>query len=152
MRGAASIADTCDPVVLRSWPAYAAGAAERGVRAVAAVPLAVGDSALGVLAGFVSFPVDFGAEHLARLGAAAAGATTAVLDASSADEAELGDARDAGLVHARVHQAVGMVAARYCLSTIDALALLRARSFAGNVALDVVATDVMAGRDLVMRT
>jgi len=68
VRGAAVIRDLTDPVVGRHWPAYSTGAAERGVVAAAAVPLAVGSSVLGVLAGFSSRPIDIGAEHLARLG------------------------------------------------------------------------------------
>ena len=52
VRGAASIRDLTDPVVGRHWPAYAAGASERGVLAAAAVPLSVGSAVLGVLAGF----------------------------------------------------------------------------------------------------
>lgn len=156
VRGAAVIRDVTDPVVGRHWPAYATGAAERGVVAAAAVPLAVGSSVLGVLAGFSTRAIDLGAEHLARLGAAAARATTSVLDACSMAEAELeaglGDEDSAGLVQARVHQAVGMVAARYDVSTVDALALLRARSFAANVSLDVVSADVVAGRDIAVRS
>jgi hypothetical protein len=154
VRGAASVRDLADPTVGRHWPAYAAGAAERQVRAAAAVPLAVGSSVLGVLAGFASTPVEFGADQLAFLGAAALRATTSVLDACSMAEAERIDDDDqgAGLVQARVHQAVGMVAARYAVEIDDALALLRARSFAANVSLDVVAADVVAGRDIVVRS
>ena len=154
VRGAASIRDLTDPVVGRHWPAYAAGASERGVLAAAAVPLSVGSAVLGVLAGFATRPVEFAADDLARLGAAAARATTTVLDACSMAEAESDDEDDddAGLVHARVHQAVGMLAARYAVSIADGMALLRARSFAAAVGLDAVAADVVAGRDVVVRS
>lgn len=149
-RGAAAVRDTGDPVVMRSWPAYVAGASEQGVRGAAAVPLAVGGAALGVLAAFSSAPIEVDADDLSRLGAAAARATTVVLDACSSSEADPASSAGA-LVNARLHQAAGMVAARYELVVDDALALLRARAFAGNVSLDVVATDVVAGRDVVVR-
>jgi hypothetical protein len=112
------------------WSRYSAAVAELGVRSVAAAPLCLRGRCLGVLAAFN--PPDHTAGT--TVGGVAAALAGTILVASSM---RLVDDRMV------VHQATGMIAARLGCPIGDALAMLRARAFAANEAIGVLARRVV---------
>lgn len=130
------------------WPAYAGAAATAGVCAVFAVPLEIGAIRLGVLyltrgtAG--PLPPDglADAQGLAQL------ATVALLEQQQDGPAPVaGTSKTHGWAHRTVvHQATGMVSAQLGVGLADALARLRARSFAQERSIYDVSLDVVERR------
>lgn len=125
---------------VRTWPLFAEAALRAtGPLTLAAIPVPVGGDVLGVLSayrtglGHPAPPAEL-ATHLAT----AVGATLLrELDVDRAEAAGVWAGR------AEVHQATGFLVARLGLSPDDALALLRARAYAADVALVEVARQVL---------
>ena len=135
------------------WPVYASAAAEQGVRAVFAFPLAVGDACLGALDVYHVRTGPMSPPALAGAATFAAYATAALLTGQ-----ELADPDHAppGLDHVfasrfEVHQAQGMLTVQLGVGLEEALARLRAHAFAQGRSLVEVARDVLAGTLVIER-
>ncbi|MGC7096054.1 GAF and ANTAR domain-containing protein [Amycolatopsis lurida] len=126
------------------WPAFAPLAIEAGARGLFALPMCVGSVSLGVLALYRRAPGMLDPVALRNALAFAGLARDMLLD----EQAGLPGTGDPELPphSAPVHQATGMIAARLNLGMAEALALLRARAFAGDRSLVDLAGDVVAGR------
>ncbi|MFH8489541.1 GAF and ANTAR domain-containing protein [Streptomyces longisporoflavus] len=127
----------------RRWPGYGAGLAALGLHAVAALPLNASSDCIGVLTIFDP------AAALARSG------RFREVAAALADGVLIGPDADPGLyggtdLRAVVHQASGVLSEQSGSSVDDALALIKARSFALGVPLETVARRVISG-DLKLR-
>jgi len=134
------------PAVHRRWPHYGAAVAEFGVRAVVATPLTLPTACLGALCGFDSRPslhdgvadsADVVADvltHRVLLTSVAAAADEDVPRLPLFDEADY---------QAIVHQAVGMVSVQCDCDLDDALAMLRARSFADGQPVTRIAAQIV---------
>lgn len=120
------------------WPRFAPAVARYGVRSVAAEPLSAGASCLGVLTVFD--PPDEVAVSLATV--ADALVHTALLAPESADPLDVPLLADADH-HDVLHQASGMVAEQLGCDVADGAAMLRARAFATDTALGVLADEVV---------
>src|SRR5579875_2209894 len=137
------------PEIHRRWRVYGPGVAELSVRSVASVPLALGGACLGALTLLNPRP---GAAAPDGPGAGGPGAGVIGQMGEVLGHALLGlyAGEESALVGAAlrpaVHQAAGMFAARYDCSVDDALALIRARAFAEDRAMEEVATDILRGR------
>lgn len=128
------------------WPAYAAAAAGAGTRAVFAVPLQIGAIRLGVL--YLTRPTagPLPGDGLADAQGLAQLATVLLLEQQQ-DGPAPGASKTPGWVHRTVvHQATGMVAAQLDVELTDALARLRARSFALERSIYDVSLDVVERR------
>ncbi|GGV45464.1 hypothetical protein GCM10010277_36380 [Streptomyces longisporoflavus] len=122
----------------RRWPGYGSGLAALGLRAVAALPLNASSDCIGVLTVFDP------AAALARSG------RFREVAAALADGVLIGPDADPGLyggtdLRAVVHQASGVLSEQSGSSVDDALALIKARSFALGVPLETVARRVISG-------
>ena len=129
------------------WPVYASAAAEHGVRAVFAFPLAVGDGCLGALDVYRSRTGSLSATALAGAETFAAYATATLLEGQERADPEH---TPPGLDHVfatrfEVHQAQGMLTVQLGVDLDEALARLRAHAFAHGRSLVEVAHDVLAG-------
>ncbi|MFI5046774.1 MAG: GAF domain-containing protein [Acidimicrobiia bacterium] len=130
------------------WTAYAPAAAEQGVGAVFAFPLRTGGVRLGALDVYrhLSGPLDRAqttdAVELADL------ATMAMLFLQpGAASHEVQSGREiAGGIHARVHQAAGMISEQLDVTVGEALARLRAYAYAAHEPVDGIAREVIARR------
>lgn len=129
-----------------SWPGFTAGALEAGVRAVFAFPLQAGGSRVGVLDLNRSTPGDLSSADLLIAITYADAATALLLRLQS----QSGPGRVPSVVklavaeRAEVHHATGMIAVQLDIDLSSALAMLRARAFAAERAIDDVARDVVA--------
>jgi hypothetical protein len=129
------------------WPAYASAAAEHGVRAVFAFPLAVGDGCLGALDVYRSSTGPLSPPALAGAVTFAAYATATLLKGQEQADP---DHTPPGLDHVfatrfEVHQAQGMLTVQLGVGLDEALARLRAHAFAQGRSLVEVARAVLAG-------
>jgi hypothetical protein len=119
------------------WTQYSPAVAELGVRSVAAAPLCLHSTCLGVLTAYdppgetTGATVNHIAEALVSTVLRTAGENSAGTEWLHADDRLL------------VHQATGMIAERLHCPTTDALALLRARAFAENEAVGALACRVV---------
>jgi len=115
------------------WKQYSPAVTELGVRSVAAAPLCLHGRCLGVLTAFdpPGDPTDLAVDGLARA------MVDTVLVAGTRKSLMPADDRKV------VHQATGMIAARLRCAVVDALAVLRARAFAENEAIGVLARRVV---------
>ncbi|HWD81275.1 MAG TPA: GAF and ANTAR domain-containing protein [Kribbella sp.] len=132
----------------RRWPAFAAGATERGIGAAFAFPIGVGAARVGVLTVYRRERGPLSADLLQdALVYADAVLVLALDDRSGIDVgADQVIAAAFSVRRAEVHQAVGVVAAQLTVSITDALARLRAHAYSSGQSLQVVATEIMAGR------
>jgi hypothetical protein len=133
------------PAVRRRWPQYGAAVAELGVRAVVATPLALPRVCLGALCGFDSRSslhdgVVASADKLAD-----ALTHTVLLTARAADGIPRLPLFEEADYQAVVHQAVGVVSVQCDCDLDDALAMLRARSFADGQPVAVIAARIVDG-------
>jgi len=112
------------------WAQYTRALTELGFRSVTAAPLCLGRTCVGVLTAFN--PADDTAAVTTRVAGA-------VFHKVLATDATLVSADDRNVVH----QATGMIAARLRCPIDDALAMLRARAFAENEAIGVLARRVV---------
>jgi GAF domain-containing protein len=117
------------------WPAFADSAHGVGLRAVFAFPLRVGGIRLGVLDLYRASTGMLAASDLADALAFADAATLLLmhLDADGLDD------------RAEVHQATGVVSVQAGVDLATALSLLRARAFAEQRAIRLLAQDVLDG-------
>jgi hypothetical protein len=135
------------------WPVYASAAAEQGVRAVFAFPLAVGGACLGVLDVYRSYTGPLSPPALAGAVTFAAYATATLLTGQQQADA---DQTPPGLDHVfatrfEVHQAQGMLTVQLGVGLEEALARLRAHAFAHGRSLVDVARGVLAGTLVIER-
>lgn len=139
--------DLADPAVLR-WPVFAKAGIDAGLRAVFAFPMRVGAIRLGVLALYRDRPGELDPDEYALglvLADVATHVTLGLQAGAPADGLHELLAREPA--HwAEIHQATGMTAAQLGITLDDAFVRLRARSFAGDVPLRVLAADVVARR------
>lgn len=141
------VSDMSDPARTAHWPVYAAAVVKQThVLAVFALPLQWGSANLGVLDLYRHSPGPLSRSEL-RSAVSAADTAAAMLrlglHAETADE-QAWDRSWGNRVE--IHQAIGMVVARLRLSPDDALARLRAHSFAVDRLLPDVAADIVARR------
>jgi len=134
-------------VDVQRWPAFMSVAAQAGIRAVFAFPLAVGAIRVGALDLYRRQPGELGGEQLAGalLAADAAAIALLSLDADGPDmfNRDTGQRAD---YHLDVHRATGMVQEQLGISTADALLRLRAKAFADDRPIAEVAADVIHRR------
>jgi GAF domain-containing protein len=129
------------------WPRFTPALADAGIRSVYAIPLQVGAVRLGVLVLYRDQPGFLEGEGLASALLVADLVTNQVLDiqAGVASDAlawglEVDDYR------AVVHQATGMISAQLDCAMSEALVRLRAKAFASEQPIELVAADVVAGQ------
>jgi GAF domain-containing protein len=129
------------------WPAFMSAAADAGIRAVFAFPLAVGAVRVGALDLYRTEAGELSAEQLAGalLAADAAAIALLSLDVDAADTFS-GNSADGADYHLDVHRATGMVQEQLGVPTADALLRLRAKAFADDRPISDVAADVIARR------
>ncbi|MEV6499740.1 GAF domain-containing protein [Streptomyces prunicolor] len=126
------------PAIETRWPGYGRALTSLGITSVAAVPLGTAAGCIGALAVFDPRPVLAGPADLA---AVAEALTRIVLLGPDADPDLYG-----GTDHrATVQQAAGMLSARLGCPVVDALALIKARAFAGELSLDAVSRRILRG-------
>ncbi len=155
---------------IRRWPVFAARASAGGVRAAFAFPMRIGAINLGVLSLYRRAPGPLEDEDISaalRLAGAAAYAALALFTVpggagdfaadgtapgrsapNGATGDQIGDqwpdADDVGLHRAEVHQASGMLMIQLSVPIEEALARMRAHSFAEGIPLREVARTVVA--------
>jgi hypothetical protein len=134
---------------VRRWPGFTTGALETGVSAVFAVPLQVGGIRVGVLDMHRDEVGGLGSAGLLEAFAFAEAATEVLLHLqamrnSVAEMDLLLNGSSGG--RAVVHQATGMVSVQLSVSLSEALARLRARSFAQERPITELARDVVERR------
>jgi GAF domain-containing protein len=124
------------------WPAFCAGASEASIRAVFAFPLRVGGIRLGVLDLYRDRPGGLSDTDLAEALSFADAATAVLLDlqAHGARSGSIPMIED----RAEVHQATGMISVQAGVTLVQALVLLRARSFADDSPINSLARDVVS--------
>lgn len=126
-----------------AWPGFALAAAERGIGAVYAVPLAVGAIRLGTLESFAADAHHLTQQQIGLLLIFAEIATELVLDAhDGAPPPELMHALDR---RAEIAQAQGMTMIDLDVDLPAALAALRAHAFAEGLSLLDLSRRVIAG-------
>jgi hypothetical protein len=133
------------------WPGYSAGAVERGVLGAFAFPLQIGAALLGVLDIYRARTGPLSGEELANSLAFAEIATRTLLDGQEAagegaTPRGVEDVLEPGVV---VFQAQGMAMIQLGVSLIEAIARLRAYTYAMDRTLGDVARDIV-GRRLVL--
>ena len=130
------------------WPGFVAGACDRGVGAVFAFPLHAGVIQLGVLELYRTVAGPLQTEALGDALIFADLALQLLLDSSAGLVDDPGYRPIDGVASGRdaVHQATGMIAVQLGVDMAEALARLRAHTFAGAASLSEVAADVVAHR------
>jgi hypothetical protein len=138
--------DLAGPAVVR-WPAFAQAGVEAGVRAVFAFPLHLGAVGIGVLVLYGNRAGALSADELAYGLVLADIATQVILGLQAG--------APAGTLHellakepphwASIHQATGMVAVQLGVPLDEAFVRLRAHAFARQLALELVARDIVDG-------
>jgi hypothetical protein len=129
------------------WPGYSSAAAEHGVRAVFAFPLAVGRSCLGALDVYRTHPGPLSSRSLATASIFADYATTTLLTGQQqAGPGQAPPGLDEVLASRfELHQAQGMLTVQLGVGLEEAMVRLRAHAFAQGRSLAAVARDVLAG-------
>ncbi len=135
-----------DDLAVERWPAFMAGAAAAGVRAVFAFPLRIGAITVGALDLYRSTPGDLTSEQLRAALIASDAAALAVMRAEFQPFPPLEDLEQPTMYQAQVHQATGMVQVQLSVTTEEAFLLLRARAFATGRPLSDIAQDVVDRR------
>jgi hypothetical protein len=137
-----------DSTASERWPAFVDLAVSSGLGAVFAFPLAASGAAIGVLTLYQDT-----AGTLSRAqhddGAMMAEVLTATLwslQDAAPDGVLAAELDDAVAYRAQIYQASGMVAIQLGVSTNDALSLIRAYSFAHDLPVDKVATEIVEHR------
>ncbi|MEU8416953.1 GAF and ANTAR domain-containing protein [Amycolatopsis japonica] len=141
--------DLTDPEQIADWPVFAGEAAERGIAAVFAYPILIGSRPVAVLTLYRGCPgaLSPAGHHLAELHAAMA---ATLLGQAGHDPTVTGDGDEVAMLTPQVsvvHQAVGMVMARYGLSADQAMAHLRAMAYTCQRPVDELARHLMETRD-----
>ena len=136
--------DLGSPSTIR-WPAFNAGALRTEARAAFGYPLQIGTARIGALNLYASRPGPLtSAQHHDALVLADV-ATHAVLSATSS-ESLARELLDIGMNQLEVHQATGMISVQLSVSIADALARLRAHTYAADRSISSVAHDIVARR------
>ncbi len=125
------------------WPAFASEAHDLGVRAVFALPLRVGGTAIGAADLYRREPGPLDERALARALTVADAVTSTLLDGGRSDTT-FGD--EAPLLNLDVHRAAGMIMVQLDVSIDEALVRLRSTAFAHGVPVERLAKDVIDGR------
>jgi len=130
------------------WPAFTPPAMRAGVRAIFGFPLQAGSVQLGALDIYNDHPGDLRPDQLAEAVNLASVVTRKVLDlqAEAAPGSLASELATLETLRAPVHQASGMISARFEISVDAALLRLRAHAFAVERPINDVARDVVAGR------
>jgi hypothetical protein len=130
------------------WPAYAPEAYERGIRAVYAFPLQIGDACVGALDVYRdrAAPASSDAISVAQTFARIALTMLVGDDPLSAADAGVAALDDMLVPVLEVYQAQGMVMVDLGVSLAEALVRLRAHAFVEGRPVADVARDVVAGR------
>lgn len=125
------------------WPHFARAAFDLGVRSVIAVPLVLSGARVGAVTIYSDDPL-----HVAAATIRLVPVLSEVLLRLVLDDEEAGTTHALGPIAfpASVHQVTGMIAVRHGIGVEDALALLRARAFADDLALSELADLVVDGR------
>lgn len=128
------------------WPAFQEGAERLGLRAVAAVPMELGEWCVGVLSLYAAEPREWPEEDVAAATALADMATGYLVNASKLRQQEqlaeqLQTALDTRVV---IEQAKGMVAAAEGITVDEAFARLRRYARDRNLVLRAVAQQVVS--------
>lgn len=150
--GVVLVPDLGAGAAVRRWPVFAPAATALGVRALFALPVAVGAARIGVLAVYRRDPGDLGADRLATALAFADAVLVLVLDerGSVGGGAGRGPGQQRGEVlperRAEVHQAAGMVSVQLGVDVEEALIRLRAYAYVHDRRLSEVAADVVGRR------
>jgi hypothetical protein len=128
------------------WPAFLAGVASAGVRAVFAIPLRIGLISLGAMDLYRDRPGPLRDGELGGALLAAEAAGLALLSLQTSDDGGLRVDDDGKAFQSQVHQATGMVMVQAGVTIEQAFLLLRARAFASGRPLSAVAADVVGRR------
>jgi hypothetical protein len=146
--GPALAADLTASECLARWPVFAPAAAQAGIGAVFALPLQVGAIRLGVLDLYRTRPGELHGGQLADALLLADTACALLLDAAQRDRPGPNGhgPEQAGLQHAEVHQATGMITVQLGVTVAVALVRLRAYAYAHDRRLRDVARDVVGRR------
>lgn len=128
------------------WPAFTPPAVSAGVRAIFGFPLRVGSVKLGALDFYNDHPGDLRANQIAEAVNLADVVTRKVLDlqASADPEALAPELATPEALRAQVHQASGMLSARFGISPDAAMLRLRAHAFSTERPINDVARDVVS--------
>lgn len=136
-----------DTAAARRWPGYVPAMREHDIRAVFAFPLQVGAGCLGALDVFRSAPGSLTPQQLRRALLFADTAMSILLDAQDkAEDDTVGGFEDQIVHDATLFQAQGMVMAQLGVSITEAMVRIRAHTFAENLNVLDVATDIVHGR------
>jgi hypothetical protein len=143
-RAPVMVGDLTDPTegVHTRWPAFTDEAVDLGIRAVFALPLALGSVSLGSLDFYRALPGGLAAVELRRALAVADLLCAALLDGGNSSLAEFGRIRH----RAAVHQAAGMISVQLDVTIEEALVVLRSTAYAEATPISELANDVVAGR------
>ncbi len=129
------------------WPLFTRAITHAGIRSLYALPLQLGAIKLGVLVLYRDQPGVMEGEALSAALLVAELVTNQVLDMQAGALSEsLAWGIEVDDYRAVVHQATGMISAQLDCPIGEALARLRARSFAIEQPIDQVAADVVTGR------
>jgi hypothetical protein len=144
--GAPVLVGDLDSAAHRQWPSFTNGAAEAGVRAVFAFPLAIGAIRVGALDLYRDAAGELTPAQLATALRAADAAAVSLLRSDGWSGTLVDDARERSSYRLVVHQAAGMVMVQLDTSIEDALVKLRAHAYAHDLSINDVAADVVARR------
>lgn len=130
------------------WPVFAPAAAQRGVRAMFAVPIVSGAVSLGVIDLYRTRSGTLTGDQLDSAFAYADAALVLALEGGNGEGAPAKETIDELFTERRVevHQATGMISVQLGLNVTDALARLRAHAYATDSRLSDVAAEVVARR------
>ncbi|WP_157674698.1 GAF and ANTAR domain-containing protein [Agrococcus jejuensis] len=126
------------------WPALRDGCLALGSGALFAFPLAFGGMRIGAVTTYAVVPRTLDADQVARLAERSRSASMLLL-LDTVREAERETSQNPRS-RRTVHQATGMVLARFGLTPPDALALLQAHAFSVGSSVTQVAADIVEGR------
>jgi hypothetical protein len=130
------------------WPTFTPPALAAGVQAIFGFPLRVGPIRLGALDVYNDRPGDLRADQVAEAVHLAEVVTRRVLElqAGADSDSPADELASPESLRAHVHQASGMLSARYDISVDAALLRLRAHAYATERPINDVARDVVARR------
>lgn len=127
------------------WPLFAEAVDALDVRSVFAFPLTFAGLSIGAVDLYARVPVTLDDAVLSEISAHSPATSLRVLAAVLHDDAD-DESSNPGSRRV-VHQATGMIIARYGLDSDDALVLLRAHAFTQHRPLVEVARDIVTRRD-----
>lgn len=141
-------APSFDASIIARWPAFVDVAQKTGIGAVFAYPLATKGARVGVLTLYQDGEGDLSAAQQDDSLVIAGILTETVLSMQdSAPAGELAAGLEAAVDYrAQVHQASGMVSVQLNIPVADALLRMRARSFATERSIGLVASDIISRR------